>query len=139
MLRSLAALIFSSIIFISCNSEKKGGSDEPMSETNVAIAFIRGLLDNKLDDAEKYLLKNEENQQYFDALKAQYKRKSPAELTKFKNAAINFSENPCYVTDSVCIISYSNSYNPQVKNKLKLVRINGKWLVDFQYTFSGNM
>lgn len=139
MLKTIAALIFSSFIFISCNSDKTAGKEEPMSETNVAIAFIRGLLDNKLDDAEKYLLKNEENQQYFDALKAQYKRKSPEELAKFRNADINFSENPSYVTDSVCIISYSNSYNPQLKNKLKLVRINGKWLVDFQYTFSGNM
>ena len=39
-----------------------------------------------------------------------------------------------YMSDTVSIIYYSNSYNNR-KDSLRLVQKEGKWLVDLKYTF----
>jgi len=64
--------------------------------------------------------------------------KDKGKLEKNKDADIIVNE-VSYVTDTVCIFNYSNSYAKDVKTKLKLVRINNKWQVDLKYTFSGNL
>ena len=122
-------------LFLSCNTNEK---NTPLTDTNVATAFIRSILDNAPDKAEPYLLDDEANHQYFQIIREQYRKKNKAELEKYKNADI-IVNNISYVTDSISIVNYSNSYNRALKNKLKLVRINGKWLVDLKYTFSGNL
>ena len=104
----------------------------------MATTFIRDILDNNLKDAEQYILRDESNQQYFDIIKQQYNKKDKAELEKYKSADILINEIS-YVTDTVCIVNYSNTYNRELKNKVKVVRVNGRWLIDLKYTFSGNM
>jgi hypothetical protein len=42
------------------------------------------------------------------------------------------------VNDSTSIINYSNTYMNKPM-EIKLVRENKKWVVDFKYTFSGNL
>ena len=123
------------IIFLSCHSIEKNSQ---VTDTDVATSFIRNTLDNKPEAAEHYLFNDEANRQYFEIFWKQYHKKSKAELEKYKNAIILINEIS-NVTDSISIINYSNSYNRAIKNKLKLIRINGKWLVDLKYTFSGNL
>ncbi len=135
MIKPIYAIVIITTVFLSCNSNEK---KTPMSEINVANAFIRDILDNHLTDAEQYLLKDTTNGQYFDSFKKQYAKKDKAELEKYKASDINVNEIS-YVTDTICIFNYSNNYNIKVKNKLKIVRVGGKWLVDFKYTFSGNL
>ena len=76
--------------------------------------------------------------QYFESFRQAYLKKDKAELEKFKSADILINEIS-NVSDTVSIVNYSNSYKKESKNVLKLVRVNGKWLIDFKYTFSGNM
>jgi hypothetical protein len=104
----------------------------------VARTFVRDLLDNDFTAAEKYLLKDETNNQIFERFRKQYNEKDKATLEKYKQADIIVNETS-YVTDSVYIFNYSNSYRQADKTILKLVRIDGKWLVDLKYTFSGNL
>ena len=129
MLFMLAAVVFS------CNSKTK---KEPVTDTEVATTFVRDLLDNDFKEAEKYLLKDDINMQIFERFKKQYSGKDKAILEKYKQADIIVNETS-YVTDSVYIFNYSNSYSRTDKTILKLVRINNKWLVDLKYTFSGNL
>jgi hypothetical protein len=119
----------------SCNNQEK---KEPVTDLEVANTFVRNLLDNDFKEAEKYLLKDETNNQIFDRFKKQYSEKDPAILEKYKQADIIVNETS-YVADSVYIFNYSNSYSRADKTILKLVRINGKWLIDLKYTFSGNL
>ncbi|MFN8243602.1 MAG: hypothetical protein U0X40_06060 [Ferruginibacter sp.] len=135
MIRSFLLTMTSLLLLVACNDKK---TTALQTDIDVATAFIRDLLDNKLADAEQYLLKDEQNQQYFDALKQQYRQKSKEELAKYKNAEIIINELS-NVSDSISIVNYSNSYNKNLKNKVKLVRTNGRWLIDFKYTFSGNL
>lgn len=135
MIRTIFSLAFPLLFLFACNNEKK---EYPQTDTEAATVFIRDLLDNKLDDAEAMVLKDESNQQYFSIIRQQYARRGKAELDKYHAADIIINE-VANVTDSVTIVNYSNSVNRESKNKVKLVRINGKWVIDLKYTFSGNL
>ena len=67
-----------------------------------------------------------------------FKTKSKEELEQYKNADIIVNEVN-NVSDSVTIVNYSNTYKKLEKNKVKVVRVNGRWFIDFKYTFSGNL
>ena len=134
MKRTFLLVIIGSMALISCNTEKK------ISNTDIEVArgFIKDILDNNFKDAETYVLREETNQQYFELFKKEYESKSKAELENYKNADIIINEiSP--VNDSVSIINYSNSFKKDKSNKLKMVKINGQWMVDLKYTFSGNL
>ena len=130
----LAPFLFFAVL-LSCNTQTK---KTPVTDVEVASAFVRDILDNNFTEAEQYLLKDETNNQIFDRFKKQYSKKDKAILEKYKAADIIVNE-VSYVTDSVCIFNYSNSYSRNDKTILKLLRIDNKWLVDLKYTFSGNL
>ena len=130
----LAFVVLAVISLAACNNEKK----VPNSDIGVAQGFIKDILENNFKEAETYVLKEETNQQYFDLFKKEFKSKSPAELENYKKADIIINEiSP--LNDSVSIVNYSNSFKRDKSNKIKMVRINGQWLVDLKYTFSGNL
>lgn len=135
MIKNIICLVFFLSALCSCNNKEE---KQPVTDTEVATTFIRDLLDNKLPEAEQFVLKDTDNQQYFEIIKEQYSKKPKAELDKFKAADIIINEIS-NVTDTISVVNYSNSYNRELKNKVKVVRVNGKWLIDLKYTFSGNM
>lgn len=135
MIKRYFALLLFAVVVFSCNDKSK---KEPVTDLEVANTFVRNLLDNDFKEAEKYLLKDDTNVQIFERFKKQYSEKDKAVLEKYKQADIIVNETS-YVTDSVYIFNYSNSYSRADKTILKLVRIDGKWLVDLKYTFSGNL
>ena len=117
----------------SCQKKKSTNTD-----IEVARVFIKDILESNFKDAETFVLKEETNQQFFELFKKEFESKSKAELESFKNADIIINEiSP--LNDSVSIINYSNSFKKDKSNKLKMVRINGHWMVDLKYTFSGNL
>lgn len=135
MIKKYLALFLLAAVVFSCNTKTK---KIPVTDVEVASAFIRNLLDNNFKEAEQYLLKDETNDQIFERFKKQYSEKDKAILEKYKNADI-IVNNISYVTDSVCIFNYSNSYSLADKTILKVVKPGGKWLIDLKYTFSGNL
>jgi len=116
----------------------------PNTDLDVARAFINDILSNNFNAAEKLVMKdtiniNEDtNKQYFDLFKKEYESKSKEELENYRNADIIINEIST-VSDSVSIVNYSTSFLRNKSNKLKMVKVNGQWLVDLKYTFSGNM
>ncbi len=127
------------LCFASCGGNAAKTPDTPSTDIEVAQAFIRAILNNEIDKAEPFLLKNETNLQHLDAFKRSYAQLNKTELDAYKKADIIINEITPVVNDSVTVINYSNSYKRDAKNKVKLVRMGGKWLVDLQYTFSGNL
>jgi len=126
------AVIAIALMLFSCGGNKK----TPVTDTAVATEFIRNILDDDFKSAEQYLIKNDFNQQYFERFQQEYHSKDKAELEKYKAADIVIYDiKP--VNDSVHIVNYSNTYKEETKNKLKLVWVNGKWLVDLN-TISDN-
>lgn len=115
---------------VSCNT---AAPKQPVTDTEVATAFIRAVLDNDFTTAEKYLLKDDTNQQYFATFKHQYQSQNEAELAKYKAADIVINEIKSE-SDSVHFVDYSNTYKRESKNNLKLKWVNGQWLIDLKYT-----
>jgi hypothetical protein len=134
MITKMLFLTALTIGLLSCNSNTK---QNPVTDIEVATAFIQAILDNDLKTAEKYLLVDETNQQYFQSFHSQYQTKNKSELEKYKTADIIINTLKPQ-NDSVTIINYSNSYKKDIKTQLKAVRKNGQWLIDLKYTFADN-
>jgi hypothetical protein len=125
----IPVLLLAATVLFSCGADDK---KDPVTDTDVATAFIRATLDDDLKTAEKFVLPDDTNRQYFETFKRQYHQKDKAELAKYKTAEVVIDElKP--ENDSVHTLIYSNTYTNK-KDKLKLVWKNGKWLVDFKYT-----
>jgi hypothetical protein len=132
MIKKLLAAIIIFTLLYACNESSK--PKNPVTAIEVATAFIRGILDNDFKTAASYIDTEPTNQQYFETFKHQYQLTNADELAKYKAADIIInSVEP--QQDTVTIVDYSNSYKKENRYKLKLVRNNSKWLVDFKYTF----
>ncbi len=125
----LGALIF--LFFSACNqSVKTVKNSDPLE---AGREFINASLTGDYDYAKKYLLTDSTNLMYFDRF-VDFDNKKPAtdkEGYKNSNIIINSTEN---VSDSVTIINYSNTYKKE-PSRIKLIKKNNGWLVDFKYTF----
>lgn len=135
MNKNFRAIIILFTGLISCTGKT---AKPPVTDVEVATTFVRDILDNKFTEAEQYLLKDETNTEMFKRFQQQYAQKDKKVLNKYKDADIIVNEIS-YVTDTICIFNYSNSYIKEEKTKLKVVRVYNKWLIDFKYTFSGNL
>lgn len=95
--------------------------------------FIEASLQGDYNLAQKYLLQDSTNLEYFNGLKDFNSKRSKEEKEGYKTANI-LVDSATKLSDSVTIISYSNTYKMKPA-KLKMVRRNGEWLVDFKYSF----
>ena len=127
------SFVFAAAI-LSCNNNAK---KNPVTDIEVATTFIRAVLDNDFNTAQKYLLQDEVNQQYFKSYQQQYQSNTQTDLQKYKAADILINTlQP--LNDTTTVINFSNSYKKEIKKNIKLLRSNGLWLIDFKYTFSEN-
>ena len=131
MITKLTCFFVLCMALFSCNTTIKKA---PVTDIEVATAFIRGALDNDFKTARQYLLKDDTNQQFLETFERQHHSMSSDELEKYKLADIVINEiKP--ENDSVHLVNYSNTYKKEEKTNLKLVWVNGQWLVDLKYTF----
>lgn len=120
-----------SVFFLNCNQQEITVKNSDPLEAG--REFIDASLKGEYDYAKQYLLADSTNLMYFDRF-VEFDNKKPAadkEGYKNSNIIINSSEN---ISDSVTIINYSNTYKKE-PSKIKLIRKDKKWLVDFKYTF----
>ena len=131
-MKSKRLLPFLLLVFSACSGDDKSSLSSE-SDVDAASNFIRASLDNNFDAAKNYMVTDSTNTEYLDAVK-----RNRANLTKAENFNYRESSIRVYdtrkINDSASIVSYSNSYKNQ-KDSLKVVRMNGQWLVDFKYSF----
>jgi len=133
-MNNIYSLCLLSIILVSsCNTKR----EIPNTDIEVTRAFIKDILENNFKEATDFVLPEDTNEQYLSLFKKYFESKSKEELEQYKNADIVINEIN-NVNDSVTIVNYSNTYKKNEKNKVKVVRKNGQWLVDLKYTFPGN-
>jgi hypothetical protein len=70
---------------------------------------------------------------YFDRFVEFDEKKPAADKDGFSNANIIINSTD-KISDSVTVINYSNTYKKEL-SKIKLIKKNNEWLVDFKYTF----
>lgn len=124
----LFIIIASSILF-GCGSNNK----EPETDIETAGVFMQNIWKLNFTDAEKFLLKDETNNQVFSRFEQYFRARPKAELDKYRDATFVINDTR-QLNDSVSIINYSAAFNKTEKTDLKLVRKNNQWLVDIKYT-----
>jgi hypothetical protein len=102
-----------------------------------AREFIDGCLKGDFNKATAYMIDDSENQKDLLKIKRDYDGKSEDQKHAYAIASINIIEDAT-LNDTTHIIDYKNSYD-QFARKVKVVQRDGKWLVDFKYTFNGNL
>src|SRR5437868_14145978 len=106
MIKPIAAFCIIATLLFSCSNSNKKETEQ--TDSNVANAFIRALLDNRLDDAHELMLNDDENEQWFATYKRQHSNRPKTELDGLKAADILLDEIS-NVADTVSITNYRNS------------------------------
>jgi hypothetical protein len=127
---------FSLMLFWACNNSERQQtvSNQPENDLDAARTFIRDALDGKFEHAKQLMLRDSTNEETLDVVERNYERMPQADRVGYRNASIQI-HNTQTIADTT-FITYSNSYKNQNQN-LKLIKVNGEWLVDFKYTFQG--
>jgi hypothetical protein len=128
---SILAIIFT---ITACKNSIEVNKRDPLESGR---GFIESSLKGDYDEAKKYLLQDSTNTQYFEGLEDFNSKRSNDEKEGYKNANI-LIDSTQQLSDSVTIITYSNTYKNK-PSKLKMVKKNNEWLVDFKYTFNSNL
>lgn len=116
-----------------CNNNSNVDKSDPLTSGR---GFIEASLRGDYKVAEKYLLKDSTNMEYFQGLKDFNTKMDAATRRGYSDANI-IIDSSIAKSDSVNIIYYTNSFKNQ-PSKIKLVKHNKDWLVDFKYTFTDN-
>jgi hypothetical protein len=123
-------LLLCCFFIFSCNTN----SSVPNTDIDVAREFIQAIQRSNFKEAEKLLLKDDTNKQFLESFEEHFKTRPKEELEKYKKADFIVNKMDA-LNDSVTIINYSNDFSQDEKNDLKIVKVDGQWLVDFKYTF----
>ncbi|MBG9374966.1 hypothetical protein I5907_01865 [Panacibacter sp. DH6] len=99
--------------------------------------FIDGCLKGDFDRAAFYMIRDVRNTDLLNKQESSYKTKDAKEKEAYSTASINIFED-AVVADSIHIINFQNSYD-KIGRKVKVIFRNEEWLVDFKYTFDGNL
>jgi hypothetical protein len=118
---------------LACKNEDKK-EDIAEDDINAARYFIKAALEGDFDKARIYMINDSLNNQDIDVSERLYKeRMKPEDKIKYKGASIIIHDMK-RPNDSTTIVYYSNTYRNQ-KDSLKVLKLDGKWLVDFKYIF----
>lgn len=125
---ALIAII--TLLLVGCSGDDRFTKAEDAEEAG--REFIRASLDGDMKKAQFYLLKDSVNTMLFDKWKADsYNKLNPEERMSFKQANIL----PLKIekqNDSTVNYTYSNTYKNKDTTTVKIVKVNGEWLVDFK-------
>ena len=116
------------LLLLACSNSRSFKKAEDAQDAG--REFIRASLDGDIEKAEFYLLSDSTNRLLINKWKKDYDKLDADAKQQFKDAnilVINISAQ----NDSVTTYTYANSYIKDTTT-IKIVRINGEWLVDLK-------
>jgi hypothetical protein len=122
-------------LLLACKTEKRQRPDDALE---TAREFVRSSLDGDYKWAKELMLQDSLNIYELNEIEKKYKSQmSEEDKEGYKKSSIliHSVEN---MSDSVVIVNYSNSYKKK-QMPIKVVKKDGLWQVDFNYTFTGNL
>jgi len=127
-------LLLGFAMFASCN-----GTDYPKAENalDAGREFIDACLKGDFAKADFYMLDDADNEKRLSQIKTDYNKRSSDDKQQYKTASIIIGDEEA-LNDSTHIIHYRNSFD-KVARKIKVIKRDNTWLVDFKYTFDGNL
>ena len=129
---SLAILL----TILSCNnSDQQDEEKKSVTDIDAARNFLEAALKGNFKEASNYMLQDSTNTGFLDGRARTYQNLSGEEKTNMKEASLHFYEPSQRPNDSTTIIIFSNSFKND-KDTLRIVKQQGKWLVDLKYLFT---
>ncbi|MEO7801211.1 MAG: hypothetical protein ABIR81_04390 [Ginsengibacter sp.] len=104
--------------------------DDPMSSGR---EFIESSLKGDYASARKHLLQDSLNIEYFNGLQNFNEKMNGKDKLGYKDANI-IIDSISKLSDTISIIHYSNTFKNK-PDKIKMLKVDNNWLVDFKYTF----
>jgi hypothetical protein len=137
MKKLLQPVLFLFLFLCGCNNGGKKTETLPENDIDAVRHFIRAALDGDYIKGRNLLVIDSANYQFYAEYEKKHIRMDAVEKKKYQNASINMHA-VMPVNDSTTIVIYSNSYKND-HDTLKLMKINGHWLVDLKYLFNHDM
>jgi hypothetical protein len=131
--------LISSFLFLlmACSNSDNEDGTKSDNDMDAARNFLDAALKGDYKVASTYMLKDSANLEYLNVTQRGYKNLSPDEKAKLKGASLRFFDTK-QVNDSTTVTVFANSYKND-KDTLRIVRTNGRWLVDLKYLFEHDM
>jgi hypothetical protein len=111
--------------------------EKPTDAIDCGRQFIDAIFKGNFKRARQLMLPDPQNMELLnEKLARDFRSRNSLDKNQLRTASIVINEID-NVSDSVTIINFLNSYDnkPAV---LKVVLVNGEWMTDLKYTFSGN-
>jgi hypothetical protein len=119
-------------VLFSCNNNRNTEHTTSENDVDAARNFIRAALDGKWDLAKTFMIQDSVNIQLLENTEHTYNAISKDDKRNYRESDIIWYDTRI-VADSVTVVNYANSFMNQ-KDSLKVVRINGQWLIDLKYS-----
>jgi hypothetical protein len=117
-----------------CKNKEDKTSDKSENSIDAARNFIEAALKGDFPKARTYMLSDSVNTNFMDVAERSYQHNDQATKDGYRTAAIRIIDATHKLNDSTNVIIYSNSYKND-PDTLKVVRVNGEWLVDLKYLY----
>ena len=131
-MNKIVSLAIITLALCACHRAAEVRKGDPLESGR---GFIEASLKGDYDEARKYILQDSTNIEYLDGLRDFNSQRGNDEKEGYRDANIIIDSTQA-ISDSVTIITYSNTYKNK-PSKLKMVKKNNEWLVDFKFTFTG--
>lgn len=128
------AAFFLFFFIYSCKGKDKQLAGKSENNIDAARNFIRAALDGKFNEARTYMLSDSVNVNYMDVAERSYQKAEQLTKDGYRTSSINIISVMEPVKDSVTVVIYSNSFKND-HDTLKVLKINGQWMVDFKYLY----
>jgi len=128
-------IIYSLLLFCVCACNNEDKTDTTGSDINIVSDFIKAALKGDYENAKTFMISDSLSL----ARMSNIARVNllPEEKKGLAAASINI-HTITRVNDSTTVVIYSNSYKNNW-DTLRALKVNGKWLVDFNYLFDHDM
>ena len=125
---------YASLLLLACNAPDY---QPAITALDGSREFIDGCLKGDFKKAGFYMIDDATNQSDLLKIKKDYDTKSADQKHSYAAASIIINDDET-INDSTHIINYANSFD-KIGHKVKVINQKGVWLVDFKYTFNGNL
>ena len=133
MNKRILGFIAAVMLLTACSEADNTDLTDPLESGR---GFIDATLKGDYKKAEHHLLPDSTNLEYLQGLRDFNKNSTKLERQNYSEANI-IIDSVKDVSDSVSIIYYANTYKRE-PTKIKMVKKEGNWLVDFKFTFNEN-
>jgi hypothetical protein len=122
------------VCLVACNSDDRQSSSTTSDNAiDAARNFIQAALVGDFDRAKIFMVNDSLSLEDLNAIQRLNERQTKEEKDKYQEASIRIHEDR-KVNDSTEIVYFSNSYRNKT-DSLKVIKEDGKWLVDFKFMF----